>query len=80
MQVNVAAVERFIRVVGEKEDAIFQRRMRMLQRDKQRRERDQVMLFGLLSLSWACDRGWRRSARHCPPALHALGQHWCTAT
>lgn len=41
-QVNLQAVEHFIRVVGEKEDAIFQRRMRMLQRDKQRRERDKV--------------------------------------
>ena len=36
------AVEHFIRVVGEKEDAIFQRRMRMLQRDKRRREQDKV--------------------------------------
>lgn len=42
LQVNMAAVEHFIGVVGEKEDAIFQRRMRMLQRDKQRRERDKV--------------------------------------
>ena len=42
VQVNLAAVEQFIRVVGEKEDAIFQRRMRMLQRDKHRRERDKV--------------------------------------
>jgi hypothetical protein len=42
VQVNLVAVEQFIRVVGEKEDAIFQRRMRMLQRDKQRRERDKV--------------------------------------
>ncbi len=33
-------MERFIRVVGAKEDAIFQRRARMLQRDKQRRARD----------------------------------------
>lgn len=41
-QVNLVAVEQFIRVVGEKEDAIFQRRMRMLQRDKHRRERDRV--------------------------------------
>ena len=41
-QVNLAAVEQFIRVVGEKEDAIFQRRMRMLQRDKRRREQDKV--------------------------------------
>lgn len=36
------AVEHFIRVVGAKEDAIFQRRMRMLQRDKRRREQDKV--------------------------------------
>ena len=42
MQVNLTAVEQFIRVVGEKEDAIFQRRMRMLQRDKRRREQDKV--------------------------------------
>jgi hypothetical protein len=41
-QVNLGAVEHFIRVVGEKEDAIFQRRMRMLQRDKRRREQDKV--------------------------------------
>ena len=41
-QVNLAAVERFIRGVGEKEDAIFRRRMRMLQRDKRRREQDKV--------------------------------------
>lgn len=39
-QVLLDSVERFIRVVGEKEDAIFQRRGRMLQRDKQRRARD----------------------------------------
>ena len=44
MQVNAQAVEQFIRVVGEKEDAIFQRRMRMLQRDKRRREEDKVRL------------------------------------
>ena len=42
VQVNLGAVEHFIRVVGEKEDAIFQRRMRMLQRDKRRREQDKV--------------------------------------
>ncbi len=42
VQVNLQAVEQFIRVVGEKEDAIFQRRMRMLQRDKRRREQDKV--------------------------------------
>ncbi|CAL8463003.1 g2537 [Coccomyxa elongata] len=42
-EVNLVAVEQFIRVVGEKEDAIFQRRMRMLQRDKHRRERDRAM-------------------------------------
>jgi hypothetical protein len=42
VQVNLRAVEQFIRVVGEKEDAIFQRRMRMLQRDKRRREQDKV--------------------------------------
>ena len=40
MQVLLDRVERFIRVVGEKEDLIFQRRARMLQRDKQRRARD----------------------------------------
>jgi len=39
-QVLLDRVERFIRVVGAKEDAIFQRRARMLQRDKQRRARD----------------------------------------
>lgn len=44
VQVNLQAVEQFIRVVGEKEDAIFQRRMRMLQRDKRRREQDKVRL------------------------------------
>ena len=42
VQVNPQAVEQFIRVVGEKEDMIFQRRMRMLQRDKRRREEDKA--------------------------------------
>ena len=46
VQVNLTAVEQFIRVVGEKEDAIFQRRMRMLQRDKRRREQDKVSPVG----------------------------------
>ena len=33
-------VEKFIQVVGALEDQIFQKRMRMLQRDKGRRARD----------------------------------------
>ena len=37
---DLRRVEHFIRVVGSKEDAIFQRRMRMLLRDKNRRMRD----------------------------------------
>lgn len=62
MQVNLVAVEQFIRVVGEKEDAIFQRRMRMLQRDKQRRERDKVCPPLNLSAYASADR--RPCSRH----------------
>jgi len=50
VQVNLQAVEQFIRVVGEKEDAIFQRRMRMLQRDKRRREQDRVLFLAVFNM------------------------------
>ena len=39
-------VEHFIRVVGSHEDAIFAKRARMLNRDRQRRERDKAMAAG----------------------------------
>ena len=56
VQVNPQAVEQFIRVVGEKEDMIFQRRMRMLQRDKRRREEDKVHMneWHFLSCGGCC--------------------------
>lgn len=40
------SVERFISVVGALEDVIFQKRMRLLQRDKNRRARDRHALLG----------------------------------
>lgn len=42
-QPNLERVERFISLVGVLEDQIFQKRMRLLKRDKQRRERDRQM-------------------------------------
>eukprot|EP00884_Botryococcus_braunii_P023039 jgi/Botrbrau1/9419/Bobra.0252s0043.1 len=41
-QANLERVERFIALVGVLEDQIFQKRMRLLKRDKQRRERDRM--------------------------------------
>lgn len=43
VQPNLERVERFISMVGVLEDQIFQKRMRLLRRDKQRRERDRMM-------------------------------------
>ncbi len=45
------SVERFICVVGALEDVIFQKRMRLLQRDKNRRARDRQACLKHLSIS-----------------------------
>lgn len=42
LQVDLKHVEHFISVVGAFEDQIFQKRARLLQRQKQRRERDKA--------------------------------------
>ncbi len=41
-QVDLKHVEHFIKVVGAYEDQIFQKRARLLQRQKQRRDREQA--------------------------------------
>ena len=53
------SVERFITVVGALEDVIFQKRMRLLQRDKNRRARDRQVLLELVSSS---------HCRNCSPS------------
>ena len=42
LQVDLAHVEHFIKVIGAYEDQIFQKRARLLQRQKQRRDREQA--------------------------------------
>lgn len=47
----MGSVEKFISVVGALEDVIFQKRMRLLQRDKNRRARDRHVPTGRHSSS-----------------------------
>ena len=57
MQVLLDRAEGFIRAVGSHEDAIFQKRMRNLERDKRRRDNDKVRFFPEL-LSLGLSRPW----------------------
>ena len=47
------SVEKFISVIGALEDAIFQKRMRMLQRDKNRRARDRLSSDAQMGCPWS---------------------------
>ncbi|KAI3438142.1 hypothetical protein D9Q98_000583 [Chlorella vulgaris] len=55
-------VERFIMDVGQHEDAIFSRRMRMLQRQKERRKNDQGR-----NMKWSARAPSRDQAAHAQP-------------
>ena len=75
LQVNAQAVEQFIRVVGEKEDAIFQRRMRMLQRDKRRREEDKARpLLHMLAQHLLSHEGCHGAIEHMLVRHHTVSR------